>query len=120
MKLLGQVGILFGICWISQCVEKILPFTMPASIIGMVLLLALLAVRAIRTEHVRSLSDFLLGNMPFFFIPAAVSIIQYLDILKSNLVALIVVCAVSMVTTFAATVWAVRLTSRWMERRKRT
>lgn len=119
LKLLGQVGIVFGICWLSQCVERVLPFTLPASIIGMVVLLLLLLLRVLRPEHIQEKSDFLLGNLPFFFVPAAVSIIQYLDILKSNLLALVAVCAVSTVTTFAATVWAVRLTSRWMEGRKR-
>ena len=42
MKLLTQIGIIFGICWISTCIERVLPFTLPASIIGMLLLLALL------------------------------------------------------------------------------
>ena len=42
LKLLTQIGIIFGICWISTCIEQVLPFTLPASIIGMLLLLALL------------------------------------------------------------------------------
>lgn len=116
MKLLGQIGIIFGICWVSQCVEAALPFALPASIIGMVLLLGLLAAGAVKTEHIREKSDFLLANLPFFFIPAAVSIINYADILKNNLLALVAVCTLSMLATFAATVWAVRLTCRLLER----
>lgn len=118
MKLLGQIGIIFGICWISQCIEAALPFALPSSIIGMVLLLILLALRVVKAEHIQEKSDFLLANLPFFFIPAAASIINYVDILKSNLLALAAVCTLSMVATFAATVWAVRLTCRLLERRK--
>lgn len=118
MKLLTQIGIIFGICWISTCIERVLPFTLPASIIGMLLLLALLA-RVIKTEHIREKSDYLLGNLPFFFIPASVSIINYADVLRENLLALVVVCAVSLIATFAATVGAVRLTCRLLERGKR-
>ena len=44
---------------------------------------------------------------------------NYTDVLRSNLVALVVICLVSAVVTFAVTVWAVRLTIRWMERGKR-
>lgn len=119
MKLLTQIGIIFGICWISTCIERVLPFTLPASIIGMLLLLALLLARVIKTEHIREKSDYLLGNLPFFFIPASVSIINYADVLRENLLALVVVCAVSLIATFAATVGAVRLTCRLLERGKR-
>ena len=118
MKLIVQVGILFGICWASQWVEQLLPFTMPASIIGMVMLLGLLALGIVRTEHIREKSDFLLGNLPFFFVPAPVSMMSDADVLKSTLAALAVICVVSTVVTFAATVWAVRLTVRLSQRRK--
>ena len=116
LKLLTQIGIIFGI---STCIERVLPFTLPASIIGMLLLLALLLARVIKTEHIREKSDYLLGNLPFFFIPASVSIINYADVLRENLLALVVVCAVSLIATFAATVGAVRLTCRLLERGKR-
>lgn len=119
MKIILQVALLFGICWISQCVEAVLPFSLPASIIGMAALLLLLWLGVIRTEHIQEKSDFLLGNLPFFFVPAVVSIMNYMDVLRSNLVALVVICVVSTVVTFVVTVWAVRLTIRWMERGKR-
>ena len=112
MKIILQVALLFGICWLSQCVEAVLPFSLPASIIGMAALLVLLGVGVIRTEHIQEKSDFL-------FVPAVVSIMNYTDVLRSNLVALVVICLVSAVVTFAVTVWAVRLTIRWMERGKR-
>ena len=119
MKLLTQIGIIFGICWISTCIERVLPFTLPASIIGMLLLLALLLARVVKTEHIREKSDYLLGNLPFFFIPASVSILNYMDVLRENLLPLLVICTVSLAATFAVTVWTVRLTSRLLERGKR-
>ena len=42
MKIVTQVGIIFSICWISQIIEKLLPFSFPASVIGMILLFILL------------------------------------------------------------------------------
>ena len=120
MKILTQIGIIFGICWVSQCIERVLPFTMPASIIGMLLLLALLGLRIVKTEHIREKSDFLLENLPFFFVPAVVSVMNYVDVLRSNLLALAAVCFLSMAVTFAATVLAVRLTNRLMKGGKKS
>ena len=119
MKIICQIAIIFTICWISQIVEAILPFPFPASVIGMVLLLILLLVRVLKVDHIRVKSDFLLSNMAFFFIPAGVSIINYFDILASNLVPLLIICLVSTLLTFAVTAYTVRLTRHLMNRRKK-
>lgn len=119
VKIICQIAIIFTICWISQIVEAVLPFPFPASVIGMVLLLILLLVRALKVDHIREKSDFLLSNMAFFFIPAGVSIINYFDILADSLVPLLVICLVSTLLTFAVTAWAVQLTRHLMDRRKK-
>ena len=62
------------------------------------------------------LTHFLLGNLGFFFIPVSVSIINYVDLIWQNAAAFLTVCVVSMVLTYGATVWAVHLTRRLMER----
>ena len=66
MKIVTQVGIIFSICWISQIIEKLLPFSFPASVIGMILLFILLCVHILKVDHIREKSDFLLENMAFF------------------------------------------------------
>ena len=70
----------------------------------------------LKIEHIREKSDFLLSNMAFFFIPAGVSIINYFDLLKSNLWQIAVICAVSTFVTFGVTAFSIRLTKRLMER----
>lgn len=118
MKILGQIGLVFGICWFSQCMEQALPFSFPASVIGLILLLILLLLKIVKVSHIREKSDFLLGNLPFFFIPAVVSIMNYADVIWENVAAFLTVCVVSLFLTYGATVWAVRLTMRWMEKRR--
>ena len=120
MKIIRQVGIIFFVCWASQALEALLPFDFPASVIGMLLLLALLFSGALKVDHIREKSDFLLSNMAFFFIPAGVSIINYLDILENALVQLIVICAVSTVITFVVTAYTVTFTMRLLRRRKKS
>lgn len=118
MKILCQVGVIFGVCWVSQVLESLLPFAFPASVIGMVLLFLLLAVRVLRVEHIQEKSDFLLANMAFFFLPAGVSILNYLEELRSAAVALVVICLVTTVLVFGATALSIKLTLRLMGRGK--
>lgn len=118
MKILLQIGIVFGLYWISQCIEAVLPFAFPASVISLLLLLALLVLKVIKVDHIREKADFLLGNLGFFFVPVSVSIMNYFDVVRENAVAFLSICVVSMVLAFAATVWAVRLTNRLLEKRK--
>ena len=119
MKLIAQAGVVFAICWLSLCIEQVLPFAMPASIIGMLLLLLLLTLRLVKVEWVRELADFLLGNLQFLFVPALVSIVQYLDVLRRSWAAIVIICVVTTFIPFSATALAVRLTLRWMERRQK-
>ena len=118
MKIVTQVGIIFSICWISQIIEKLLPFSFPASVIGMILLFILLCVHILKVDHIREKSDFLLENMAFFFIPAGVSIINYFDVLKNWVVQLIVICVVSTVVTFAETAYSMKLALYLMQKKK--
>lgn len=117
------VRVIFGVCWISLVIEHYLPFSFPASVIGMVLLLICLLTGFLKIEHVQEKADFLLSNMAFFFVPAGVSIINYFDELKSTAVQLIIICIISTVVTFAVTAYSVMLTVRlmkkWKDRRKK-
>lgn len=117
MKIIKQIGIIFAVCWLSQLIEHFLPFSFPASVIGMILLLICLLTGVLKIEHIQEKADFLLGNMAFFFVPAGVSIINYFDILKNNVIQLLVICVVSTVVTFAATAYSVRLTLYLLGRR---
>ena len=118
MKIIIQIAVIFSICWVSQIIEALLPIAFPASVIGMVLLLVLLLTKVLRVDHIREKSDFLLSNMAFFFIPAGVSVINYFDVLASNLLPLLAVCVVSTVLPFAVTASAVRRPRMRLDRRK--
>ena len=95
MKIIRQIGIIFTVCWLSLVIEKLLPFTFPASVIGMILLFLCLFTGVLKIEHIQEKADFLLGNMAFFFVPAGVSIMNYFDVLKHSIVQLVFVCIIS-------------------------
>ena len=118
MKIFTQLGIIFGICLVSDVISRLLPFSLPVSIIGMLLLLAMLCLRIRKPRQIETTADFFLANLPFFFVPAIVGLINYLDLLWENAVKMFIVTLVSMVLTFGVTVWVVRLTSALLERGK--
>ena len=118
VKLLLQIGMIFGIYWVSQGIEAVLPFPFPASVISMILLLVLLLLRIVRVGQIQELADFMLGNLNFFFVPAAVGVLNHVDLILGNAAAFLTICVVSMVLGFAATVWTVRLTRRWLSGRE--
>jgi len=118
MKIFVQLGILFAVCLAAEGIAKLLPFAMPASILGMLLMLLLLVTGLLKKEQLQETSGFLLGNLPIFFVPAIVGLVNYLELMWDNLGKILVVIMVSLVATFAVTVWVVRLTTALMERGK--
>ena len=117
MKILLQIGVVFGVYWVSQCIEAVLPFPFPASVISLMVLLVLLIAGVVKVDHVREKSDFLLGNLGFFFVPVSVGIINYAGVIWENAAAFLTICVVSTVLTYGATAGAVRLTRRLLEKR---
>lgn len=118
MKIIKQFGIIFSLCWLATVIEGLLPIAFPASVIAMLLLLVCLLAGVLKIDHIREKSDFLLANMAFFFIPAGVNMINYLDILKENWLPLLLICVITTVVTFAATAYSVRLTMRLLAGKK--
>lgn len=116
MKLLTQLCILFAICLASEGIARILPFPLPSSVIAMLLLFLLLASRLVRPAHIEDAADFLLKNMGFFFIPAGVGIMERAGVLQGSILPLLLICFLTMVLTFAATAWTVKLVTRLQER----
>ena len=83
--MIRQLAILFGCLALGELVIYLTHIPLPSSILGMLLLTLLLKLKVIRLEWVRSISDFLVGNIGFFFVPPGVAIMLYFDIIKAQL-----------------------------------
>lgn len=108
MKLLVQIGIVFGICLVGEGITQILPFPFPASVISMILLLVLLLIKVVKVHYIQQKADFLLKNMSFFFIPAGVALIEQVDAVKDSALILLFICFVSTFLTFGATALTIK------------
>ena len=112
MKILLQIGTFFAICLGGELVAELLPFPVPASILGLMLMFLLLFFRVLKPEHIQEKNDFLLQNMAFFFIPAGVGILEVFDSVKEVIVPVLLICTITMVLTFCASALVVKLVMR--------
>lgn len=64
-----QCFILFGCLALGELIVRVLDIKLPASIVGMLILTLLLKLKVIKLEWVRGLTDFLIANLGFFFVP---------------------------------------------------
>ena len=117
MSVLTQLCVIFVICLVSEGIAAILPFTFPASVIGMVILLVLLLTKVLKPAGLRQTSDFFLGNMALFFVPTCVGILKYLDVLLQNIWAVVLISILTTPLVFFVTGHVVQLTMKWIRRR---
>ena len=68
---------------------------LPSSIIGMLLLTLLLKLGWIKLEWVKGLTDFLIANLGFFFVPPGVALMLYFDIIQAQLLPIVAATVVS-------------------------
>ena len=95
MKYLKQFFIIILISFIGEVLKEILPFPVPASIYGMLIMFILLCTGIIKTEQVDEAVDFLIEVMPVMFIPAAAGLLDSWGTLKPVLVPVAVITVVS-------------------------
>lgn len=116
MRILGQVGILCGVCLAGNLVAWALPFPFPASVAAMVLLFLLLVSGALRPAQLGETGDFLQRNMAFLLVPAGVGMIEQYALAREHLLSLVAVCLISLVLTFGATALTVGAVMRLQEK----
>ncbi|MBE6024594.1 MAG: CidA/LrgA family protein [Cellulosilyticum sp.] len=105
MKYIKQFGIILSISFIGELLNNIIPFTVPASIYGLLIMLLALRFQIIRLEQVKDVATFLIEIMPIMFIPAAAGLITSWDTLKAILLPV-------MITTLCSTVIVMLITGQ--------
>lgn len=101
--MIRQCFIIFGCLALGELIVWLTGITIPSSIIGMLLLATLLQLKAIKLEWVKGMSDFLISNMGFFFVPPGVALMLYLDLIQAELLPIAVATVVSTVIVLIVT-----------------
>lgn len=111
-SMIRAFAIIFGCLAVGELVVALTGLRFPSSILGMLLLTVLLKIGWIKLKWVRGSSDFLVGNLGFFFVPAGVAIMAYYDLLKAQWLPILVSLVVSTVLVILTTGWVHQLVRR--------
>ena len=114
MKYLHQILLILLFSFLGEVLHALLPWPIPASIYGMGLLFAALALKLIRVEQVKDAGSFLVSFLPVLFVAPIVSLLDCWDQLKAHLLPIFLILIGSTVLCFAV---SGRVT-RWFMGRK--
>ena len=92
MKYLFQFALISAFSLTGELLRALLPFPIPGSVYGMVLLLLLLCLKVVRLEWVENAGDYLVSVLPALFVPALVSITKYFGLVAGHLPAILLIC----------------------------
>ena len=103
--MIRQCAILFG----CLALGELIVFSTGISIIGMLLLTLFLKLGWIKLQWVQGLSDFLVANLGFFFVPPGVALMLYFDVIEAQFWPIVIATVVSTVLVLVVTGWVHQL-----------
>jgi holin-like protein len=109
MRIIKQLGLILAFGFAGEVLAYLLPAGMPASVLGLFLMLLFLGLRILKPEHLGETADFLSANMGFFFLPAVASVLNNYDAIKGAVLKLLGICIFSTFVTFGLAYGTVRL-----------
>ncbi|MEN5018475.1 CidA/LrgA family protein [Erwinia sp. Eh17-17] len=116
-----QVALYVGLFLASEQLVNWLHLPLPANIVGMLLLLAMIMLRVMPLGWVRAGASWLLAEMLLFFVPAVVAVVNYGDLLRVEGWRILLVIGLSTLLVLAATSLVVERVYRfeiWLAQRQ--
>ena len=96
MRYLFQFARLLAFCFAGELLHTFLPLPIPASVYGLLLLLAALCMGVVKLEQVQKAGIFLTGIFPLLFVPAAAGVMDlWAELGKMLLPALVAIIPVT-------------------------
>ena len=118
MNIMAELAIIFGICLVSEGISALRPIALPASVISMLVLLALLMVGIVKPRHIDRVCRFLVANMAFFFVAPCAGIIEHVESLLACLLPFLCAAILTTPLVYAATAWSIQLMLRARRRKE--
>lgn len=103
MKYIRQFSMILLVSFLGEGLHYVLPFPIPGSVYGLVLMLAALKSGILKAEQVEGAADFLIEAMPMMFIPAGVGLLTAWNVLKPVCIPVMFVTVVTTVLVMVVT-----------------
>lgn len=117
MKYVFQLTRILAFCFAGEVLHTLLPLPVPASIYGLVLLVAALLTGLVRLDQIRETAVFLTGIFPLLFVPAAVGVMELRAELAAMLVPVVLAAVPVTVLVMAASGLTTQTLARALSRR---
>ncbi len=98
-----QFFVIFGCLALGEFIVWTTGIKLPSSIIGMLLLTLFLKLGWVKLGWVERLSQLLIANLGFFFVPPGVALILYLDLIKAQWFPIVTATVVSTLLVLVVT-----------------
>lgn len=93
--ILKAIMIVFGCLFLGQVIVGLFDLPLPPSVIGLILLFLALQVGLVKLATIEKLAKVLMDSLVLLVVPACISIMQYLDIIRDDFWVLIIGVSVS-------------------------
>ena len=114
MKYLKQFTLIILFSFLGELCRYLIPYPIPGSIYGMVLLFGALALKIIKVEQVRDAGSFLVSVLPILFVAPAVNLMDRWSQLKDHLIPLFAIILLGTVITLGVA----GMVTQWLMGRK--
>lgn len=101
--MLKQFSVILIFYFLGEIMQKASGLPIPGNVLGMFLLFFGLLTGIVKLTSVDRISDFLLDNLAFFFLPAGVSIITSFALLEGKWTEVFLVSFISIIIALAVT-----------------
>ena len=115
-KLLQGLAILLALQWLSTEVIAFLGIPFPSPLLGMLILTALLCTGVIKENYIEDICTALIDKMALLFLPAGVSMILYLDVIKAELLPISLTVILSSIIILCSTALVLEMLLRKKEK----
>ena len=112
MKYIIQFCIIMLFTLAGDVCSALLPFPIPASIYGMVLMLLVFVLKILKVEAVRETGTFLVSLLPLLFVVPTVELMACWELIRNDIAAIAVIILVSTVLTFGISGMLTKLTCK--------
>ena len=114
VKYIRQMSVIFLFSFLGELCRFLIPYPIPASIYGMVLLFAALALKIVPVEAVSDSGKLLVSILPVLFVAPTVNIVASIDVIRNCIPQIVVILIAT--TVFSLIVSG--LVTQWLLRRK--
>jgi len=98
-----QVLFLHVFLFLGAAVKHVIPLPIPSSMFGLILLFLALCFKIVKLEWVEQGANWLLAELLLFFVPSAVGIVNYDEILSMEGVEIVILIVISTIIVMGMT-----------------